>query len=104
MLVSWRRERQRARRRSGPGGPRRLATGVYCGNRGREAARLLRSSSRVRNSRRAEYSFRMNGSVEVPSIAALNDLVGRCSQINRYATQLTAAEESRVAALAAALV
>jgi hypothetical protein len=46
----------------------------------------------------------MNGSVEVPTIAVLNDLVARCSEINRYATQLTAAEESRVAALAAALV
>jgi hypothetical protein len=46
----------------------------------------------------------MNGSVEVPTLATLNDLVGRCSEINRYATQLTAAEESRVAALAAALV
>ncbi len=46
----------------------------------------------------------MNGSVEVPTIAALNELVARCSEINRYATQLTAAEESRVAALAAALV
>ncbi len=46
----------------------------------------------------------MNGSVEVPTVAVLNDLVSRCSEINRYATQLTAAEESRVAALAAALV
>jgi hypothetical protein len=46
----------------------------------------------------------MNGSVEVPTIAALNDLVARCSEINRYSTQLTAAEETRVAALAAALV
>ena len=46
----------------------------------------------------------MNGSVEIPTIAALNELVARCSEINRYATQLTAAEESRVAALAAALV
>jgi hypothetical protein len=46
----------------------------------------------------------MNGSVEVPTTAVLNDLVARCSEINRYATQLTAAEESRVAALAAALV
>jgi hypothetical protein len=46
----------------------------------------------------------MNGSVEVPTVAVLNDLVARCSEINRYATQLTAAEESRVAALAAALV
>jgi hypothetical protein len=46
----------------------------------------------------------MNGSVEVPTIAVLNDLVARCSEINRYATQLTAAEETRVAALAAGLV
>jgi hypothetical protein len=46
----------------------------------------------------------MNGSVEVPTTAVLNDLVARCSEINRYATQLTAAEESRVGALAAALV
>jgi hypothetical protein len=46
----------------------------------------------------------MNGSVEVPTVAVLADLVARCSEINRYATQLTAAEESRVAALAAGLV
>jgi hypothetical protein len=46
----------------------------------------------------------MNGSVEVPTTAVLNALVARCSEINRYATQLTAAEESRVAALAAGLV
>jgi hypothetical protein len=46
----------------------------------------------------------MKGSVDVPTIAVLNDLVARCSEINRYATQLTAAEEARVAALAAALV
>ena len=46
----------------------------------------------------------MNGSVESPTIAALHALVSRCSEINRYATQLTAAEESRVAALAAGLV
>jgi hypothetical protein len=46
----------------------------------------------------------MNGPVEVPTIATLNDLVARCSEINRYATQLTAAEETRVAALAAGLV
>ncbi len=46
----------------------------------------------------------MSGSVEVPTPAVLNALVARCSEINRYATQLTAAEESRVAALAAALV
>ena len=46
----------------------------------------------------------MSGSVEVPTPAVLNELVARCSEINRYATQLTAAEESRVASLAAALV
>lgn len=46
----------------------------------------------------------MNGSVEVPTTATLNGLVARCSEINRYATQLTAAEETRVAALAAGLV
>jgi hypothetical protein len=46
----------------------------------------------------------MNGSVEGPTVAALANLVARCSEINRYATQLTVAEESRVAALAAALV
>jgi hypothetical protein len=46
----------------------------------------------------------MNGSIEAPTLAALNALVSRCSEINRYATQLTAAEESRVAALAAGLV
>ena len=46
----------------------------------------------------------MNGSVEVPTVATLNGLVARCSEINRYATQLTAAEETRVAALAAGLV
>ena len=46
----------------------------------------------------------MTGSAEIPTVAALNDLAARCGEINRYATQLTAAEESRVAALAAALV
>ncbi len=46
----------------------------------------------------------MSGSVEVPTIATLNELVARCSEVNRYATQLTAAEETRVAALAAGLV
>jgi hypothetical protein len=45
----------------------------------------------------------MTGSVEVPTTASLNALVARCSEINRFATQLTAAEETRVAALAAAL-
>ncbi len=42
--------------------------------------------------------------IEAPTPAALADLVRRCEQINRYATQLTAAEETRVAALASAIV
>ncbi len=42
--------------------------------------------------------------IEAPTPAALADLVERCKQINRYATQLTAAEETRVAALASAIV
>lgn len=41
--------------------------------------------------------------VEAPTPEALADLVARCSQIDRYATQLTAAEETRIAALAAGL-
>jgi hypothetical protein len=40
---------------------------------------------------------------EAPTPKALADLVARCDQINRYETQLTAAEESRVAALASGL-
>lgn len=46
----------------------------------------------------------MHPSIRVPTAAALADLVERCTQIDRYATQLAAAEETRVAALAAALV
>jgi hypothetical protein len=38
---------------------------------------------------------------EVPTPAALADLVARCHEMQRYATELTAAEETRVAALAA---
>jgi hypothetical protein len=45
----------------------------------------------------------MQQPVEVPTPAALADLVARCDQINRYATQLTAAEEVRIGALAAGL-
>lgn len=46
----------------------------------------------------------MDKAVESPTPKALADLVARCDQINRYETQLTAAEEMRVAALASALV
>src|SRR5215212_9109041 len=45
----------------------------------------------------------MQQAVEVPTPQALADLVARCKEIGRYATQLTAAEESRIAALSAAL-
>ena len=45
----------------------------------------------------------MNPRVEAPTPQALADLVRRCAQINRYAVQLTEAEESRVAALASAI-
>jgi len=45
----------------------------------------------------------MQQPVEAPTPRALADLVARCTQIDRYATQLTAAEETRIAALAAAL-
>jgi hypothetical protein len=41
--------------------------------------------------------------VEAPTPQALADLVARCDQINRYATQLIAAEENRIAALAAGI-
>jgi hypothetical protein len=41
--------------------------------------------------------------VDAPTPHALADLVARCDQLNRYATQLTAAEESRVAALASGI-
>lgn len=46
----------------------------------------------------------MQQPIEAPTPEALADLVARCDEINRYATQLTAAEESRVAALAAGIV
>lgn len=46
----------------------------------------------------------MQSPIAVPTPAALADLVERCRQIDRYSTQLTAAEETRIAALAAALV
>lgn len=42
--------------------------------------------------------------IDAPTAAALADLVQRCEQIHRYATQLTAAEEMRIAALADGLV
>jgi hypothetical protein len=45
----------------------------------------------------------MQQPVDAPTPAALADLVARCDQINRYATQLTAAEEVRIGALAAGL-
>ena len=45
----------------------------------------------------------MEKAVEAPTPQALADLVARCKEIRRYTTQLTAAEESRIAALAAAL-
>jgi hypothetical protein len=45
----------------------------------------------------------MQGPVESPTPSALADLVARCAQIDRFAVQLVAAEESRVAALAAAI-
>ncbi len=45
----------------------------------------------------------MQQSVEAPTPEALADLVSRCAQINRYTTQLTAVEETRISALAAGL-
>jgi hypothetical protein len=45
----------------------------------------------------------MQQPVEAPTPEALADLVRRCKQIDRFATQLTAAEESRVAALASGI-
>lgn len=41
--------------------------------------------------------------IEAPTPHALADLVARCGEIDRYATQLVAAEETRIAALAAAI-
>lgn len=46
----------------------------------------------------------MDLSIEVPTAAALADLIARCTQIDRYATQLAAAEEIRIAALATGIV
>jgi hypothetical protein len=45
----------------------------------------------------------MQQPVEVPTPKALADLVARCDQINRFETQLTAAEVARVAALASGI-
>ena len=45
----------------------------------------------------------MQQPVEAPTPQALADLVARCTQINRFARQLTAVEEARVAALAAGI-
>jgi hypothetical protein len=45
----------------------------------------------------------MQQPVEAPTPTALADLVARCDQINRYETQLTAAEETRIAALASGI-
>lgn len=45
----------------------------------------------------------MQQPVEAPTPKALADLVARCDQINRFETQLTAAEETRIAALASGL-
>ena len=41
--------------------------------------------------------------VDPPTPQALADLVARCDQINRFETQLTAAEEARIAALASGI-
>jgi hypothetical protein len=45
----------------------------------------------------------MQQPVEAPTPQALADLVARCDQINRFETQLTAAEETRIAALASGI-
>lgn len=45
----------------------------------------------------------MQEPVEAPTPRALADLVARCDQINRFETQLTAAEEIRIAALASGI-
>ena len=45
----------------------------------------------------------MQQPVEAPTPKALADLVARCDQINRFETQLTAAEESRITALASGI-
>lgn len=46
----------------------------------------------------------MQPPVEAPTPEALADLVARCRQINRFTTQLTAVEETRIAALASGIV
>lgn len=46
----------------------------------------------------------MHAHNEVPTAEALDDLVARCRELDRYATQLTAAEETRISALASGLV
>jgi hypothetical protein len=45
----------------------------------------------------------MQPPVEVPTPTALADLIARCDQINRFETQLAAAEATRIAALAAGI-
>lgn len=45
----------------------------------------------------------MQQPVEAPTPNALADLVARCDQINRFETQLTAAEEARISALASGI-
>src|SRR3569833_3148713 len=45
----------------------------------------------------------MQQTVEAPTPEALAALVARCAQINRYTTQLTAVEETRIAALSAGI-
>lgn len=45
----------------------------------------------------------MQHPAEAPTPRALADLVARCDEVNRYETQLTAAEEARIAALASAI-
>ena len=45
----------------------------------------------------------MQQPVEAPTPKALADLVARCDQINRFETQLTAVEESRITALASGI-
>ena len=45
----------------------------------------------------------MQQSVESPTPQALADLVARCTQITRFARQLTVVEESRIAALASGI-
>jgi hypothetical protein len=45
----------------------------------------------------------MQNAVEAPTPKALADLVARCDQVNRFAMQLTAVEEHRIAALASGL-